>query len=582
MNDSIETLKKRILAARGEIPSDLVLKGGKIVNVFSGEIQEGDVAFFDGIIVGVGDGYQGKEHVKLEGKWVTPGLIDGHIHIESSMLPPSRLAAELLTHGTTAIVSDPHEIANVLGLDGVRFMLEDSRSIPFDIFFMAPSCVPATHLETSGATLGASELSGLKDDPRILGLAEMMNFPGVIMGDNSVLEKINLFSGKIVDGHAPLLSGHDLQAYLTAGVRSDHESTQKTEGFEKVSSGMMLMIREGTAARDLEELLPLVNKKNSRRFCLVSDDLHAEDIANRGHLNVTLKKAVRLGLDTVTAIQLVTLNPAEYFGLKNRGAVAPGYCADLTVFNDLVNFEPLLVYKNGHKVVDSGNLIGFPVKQSHEVSLGVTRHKPLRIAPIDPNSLRVPHMGAKAKIIELVPGRIITTMRVEEVKSEGGYVVTDIDSDILKLCVVERHQASGRIGFGLVRGFGLKKGAIASSVAHDSHNVIAAGVSDGEILRAIERVKTMGGGLAVAAGHEILAEVPLEIAGLMSTEPLDTLVRQLEKVKKACQHLGSNFEEPFMMLSFLALPVIPELKLTDRGLVDVNKFEIVPLFSKKE
>lgn len=582
MNDSIETLKKRILAARGEIPSDLVLKGGKIVNVFSGEIQEGDVAFFDGIIVGVGAGYQGKEHVKLEGKWVTPGLIDGHIHIESSMLPPSRLAAELLTHGTTAIVSDPHEIANVLGLDGVRFMLEDSRSIPFDIFFMAPSCVPATHLETSGATLGASGLSGLKDDPRILGLAEMMNFPGVIMGDNSVLEKINLFSGKIVDGHAPLLSGHDLQAYLTAGVRSDHESTQKTEGFEKVSSGMMLMIREGTAARDLEELLPLVNKKNSRRFCLVSDDLHAEDIANRGHLNVTLKKAVRLGLDTVTAIQLVTLNPAEYFGLKNRGAVAPGYCADLTVFNDLVDFEPLLVYKNGRKVVDSGNLIGFPVKQSHEVSLGVTGHKPLRIAPIDPNSLRVPHKGAKAKIIELVPGRIITTMRVEEVKSEGGYVVTDIDSDILKLCVVERHQASGRIGFGLVRGFGLKKGAIASSVAHDSHNVIAAGVSDGEILRAIERVKTMGGGLAVAAGHEILAEVPLEIAGLMSTEPLDTLVRQLEKVKKACQHLGSNFEEPFMMLSFLALPVIPELKLTDRGLVDVNKFEIVPLFSKKE
>lgn len=384
MNDSIETLKKRILAARGEIPSDLVLKGGKIVNVFSGEIQEGDVAFFDGIIVGVGAEYQGKEHVKLEGKWVTPGLIDGHIHIESSMLPPSRLAAELLTHGTTAIVSDPHEIANVLGLDGVRFMLEDSRSIPFDIFFMAPSCVPATHLETSGATLGASGLSGLKDDPRILGLAEMMNFPGVIMGDNSVLEKINLFSGKIVDGHAPLLSGHDLQAYLTAGVRSDHESTQKTEGFEKVSSGMMLMIREGTAARDLEELLPLVNKKNSRRFCLVSDDLHAEDIANRGHLNVTLKKAVRLGLDTVTAIQLVTLNPAEYFGLKNRGAVAPGYCADVTVFNDLVDFEPLLVYKNGRKVVDSGNLIGFPVKQSHEVSLGVTRHKPLRIAPNRP------------------------------------------------------------------------------------------------------------------------------------------------------------------------------------------------------
>lgn len=580
MNSSVEGLKERILAARRAIAADLVLKGGKVVNVFSGEIQERDVAFYDGIIVGIGVEYRGKEEVDLRGKWVVPGLIDGHLHIESSMLPPSRLAAELLVHGTTTIVSDPHEIANVLGLDGVRFMLQDSRSIPFDTFFMAPSCVPATHLETAGATLRASDLYALKDDPRVLGLAEMMNFPGVIMGDNDVLEKIDLFRDKILDGHCPLLGGHDLQAYLTAGIRSDHESTQRREGLEKVSNGMMLMIREGTSAKNLEELLPLINERNARRFCIVSDDLHAEDIKRQGHLDSTLKKAVGLGLDPVAALQLVTLNPAEYFGLRDRGAVAPGYRGDIVVFNDLEDFQVALVYKNGRKVVDSGELIDFPVKQDDGISLESTRHKPLRIAPMGPDTLRIQHMEGKARVIELVPGQLITSMRLEEVKSDGRYVATDTDLDVLKLCVVERHQASGRVGLGLVRGFGLRQGAIASSVAHDSHNVIAVGVSDDEILRAVERVKEMGGGLAVVAGNDMLAEAPLEIAGLMSTESLDTLVRQLQGVKEACQRLGCNLEEPFMMLSFLALPVIPELKLTDRGLVDVNRFQIVPLFGE--
>jgi len=580
VSSSIEALKRRILAARGEVPADLVLKDGNIVNVFSGEIQKGDVAFFDGIIVGIGTEYHGKEEVDLKGKWVAPGLIDGHLHIESSMLPPSRLAPELLVHGTTTIVSDPHEIANVLGLDGVRFMLEDSRSIPFDTFFMAPSCVPATHLETSGATLGASRLSELKGNPRILGLAEMMNFPGVMMGDTDVLEKIDLFREKIIDGHCPLLGGRDLQAYLTAGIGSDHESSRKREGLEKVSSGMMLMIREGTSAKDLEVLLPLVNQKNSRRFCLVSDDLHAEDIAEKGHLDATLKKAVRLGLDPNTALQLVTLNPAEYFGLRSRGAVAPGYCADIVVFHDLADFEVALVYKNGRKVVDSGTLIDFPVRQKIGIPLESTRHKPLNMAPMGPHSLRIQHREAKARIIELVAGQIITSMGIETVKSDGQYVATDIDSDILKLCVVERHRASGRVGVGLVRGFGLRQGAIASSVVHDSHNVIAVGVSDDEILRAVERVSIMGGGLTVVAGNDTLAEVPLEIAGLMSSESFGTLVRQLKAVKKACLHIGCSLEEPFMILSFLALPVIPEIKLTDRGLVDVNRFEIVSLFEE--
>ncbi len=580
MDSSEETIRARILAARGDVPADLVLKGGRVVNVFSGEIQKGDVALYDGIIVGVGEKYRGREEIDLRGKWLAPGLIDGHLHIESSMLPPSRLAPELLVHGTTTIVSDPHEIANVLGPDGVRFMLDQSLSIPFDIYFMAPSCVPATHLETAGAALRASDLSELKDEPRVLGLAEMMNFPGVIMGDEEVLKKIALFKDRILDGHCPLLSGHDLQAYLTAGIGSDHETSGFAEGHEKLANGMMIMIREGTNAKNLAELLPLVNNRNARRFCIVSDDLHAEDIKRQGHLDATLKKAVRLGLDPVTAIQLVTLNPAEYFGLRDRGAIAPGYRGDIVIFEDLEGFEVAKVYKNGRKVVESGELINFPVRQDALISLNSTTHKPLRIAPMDIESFSVYHRGGKARVIELVPGQIITTMRLEEVKSDGRYVATDIDSDILKLCVVERHQASGRIGVGLVRGFGLKRGAIASSVAHDSHNVIAVGVSDEEILRAVERVKEMGGGLAVVAGPDTLAETPLEIAGLMSTSPLNILVRQLEEVKEACLGLGCTLEEPFMMLSFLALPVIPDLKLTDRGLVDVNTFQIVPLFVK--
>jgi len=572
----INTLKERILAARRQIPADLVLKGGKVVNVFSGEIQERDVAIYAGFIVGVGFGYQGKEEVNVTGKWIVPGLMDGHIHIESSMLLPSNLAAALLAHGTTSIVSDPHEIANVMGIDGIQFMLSESGSIPFDVFFMAPSCVPATPLETAGAALSASDLKGLRNEPRVLGLAEVMNFPGVLMGDEGVLEKIALFADQVIDGHCPSVRGHDLQAYLTAGIRSDHESIEREEGLEKVEGGVMLMIREGTSAKNLEQLLPLINSKNARRFCFVSDDLHAEDIQERGHLNFVVRKAIQLGLDRVTAVQLVTLNPAEYFGLKDRGAIAPGYLADVVVLDELEGFEVAYVYKNGQLVVNRGTLLNFTQRQGSALPGG--HAKALNIAPLSPDSFRIPHSGGKARVIEVIPSQIITRVSYEQVESIDGWVTSDVKADILKLSVVERHRASGRIGLGLVKGFGLKRGAIASSVAHDSHNVIVVGVSDEEIFRAVEVVRDMGGGLAVVRGNETLAKTPLEIAGLMSGQPLKILATQLRAVREAAYGIGCILKEPFMSLSFLALPVIPELKLTDRGLVDVNRFMIVPLF----
>ncbi|MBN1277144.1 MAG: adenine deaminase [Deltaproteobacteria bacterium] len=576
MLTSSESLQNRILAARREITADLVLKKGRVVNVFSGSIQEKDVAVYDGIIIGTGSGYKGKKEVELEGKWVIPGLIDAHIHVESSMLSPSNLAAALLMHGTTAIISDPHEIANVMGLEGINFMLEDSRSIPFDVYFMAPSCVPATALETSGAELGVSDLEELYNEPRILGLAEMMNFPGVLMGDLKVIDKIRLFQNKVLDGHCPLLSGYDLQAYISAGIRSDHESTVLSEGLEKVENGMMLMIREGTSAKNLKELLPLVNSTNYRRFCFVSDDLHAEDLNKRGHLDFVLKKAVQLGLDPLTAVRLATINPSEYFGLKDRGAIAQGYIADIVVLDDLNRFEVKSVYKNGNMVVDSGKLISFPRKENELFSL---KPKPLNIFHLNKESFKIPDKGCEARVIEIIPGQLITRMRFERPNSKNGFVVSDIDADILKLCVVERHKATGNIGLGLVRGFGLKRGAVASSVAHDSHNVIAAGVTDDDIFHAVDRVRLMGGGIAAVCNSETLAEVPLEIAGLMSCQHIESLLKQLGTIREAVAFLGCEIEDPFMVLSFLALPVIPELKLTDKGLVDVNRFEVVPLFN---
>lgn len=579
MNERIELQRRRIAAARGESPADLVLRCGSVVNVFSGEIAVRDLAVKDGVIVGLGEGYQGAEERDVSGRFLLPGFIEGHLHIESSMMMPRSLGAALVVHGTTALIADPHEIANVMGMDGVRLMLEDSRDIPFDFFFMAPSCVPATHMETSGAELHAGDLAPLLYEPRILGLAEMMNFPGVLEGDEEVLRKIDLFRNRVVDGHSPGLTGRDLQAYLTAGIGSDHESFALAEGREKVEAGMMLMIREGTSARNLAALLPLVNRANWNRFCLVHDDLHAEDLAERGHLDHLLRRAVQLGLDAVTAVRLATINPAHYFGLRRRGALAPGYRADIAVAKELESFEIQAVYKDGILVAEEGRLTGIqPWGVAGQAAIHPPSPEPLRIAPFTPDRLGMPHPGGEARVIGLVPGELITRALTLPVPAVQARVQTDVANDILKLCVVERHKGSGRIGLGLVQGFGLERGALASSVAHDSHNVIAVGVDDASIHQAVMRVRDMGGGLVVAAEGRILAEVSLEVAGLMTRAPFEELVQKIRAAKDRASELGATGPEPFMALSFLALPVIPELKLTDQGLVDVNRFAVVPVF----
>ena len=570
---NIELLQQRIRAARGQIPAELVLKRGKVVNVFSGEILEKDVAIHQGRIVGIGEGYAGRQEVDAQGRFIVPGLIDGHMHVESTMLLPSRLAASLLVHGTTAIVSDPHEIANVMGLEGIRFLLKESEGLPFDLFFMAPSCVPATSLETSGASLEQEELLSLREEPRILGLAEVMNYPGVLDGDEKVLAKLLLFGARVIDGHAPSLVGRDLQAYCSAGIRSDHETSDFKEAEEKLRAGMMIMMREGTSAKNLEALVPLVKQKNSRRFCLVTDDLHPEDLLAKGHLDHVLRKAVRLGVEPLTAIQMVSLHPAEFFRLHDRGAIAPGYRADLVVFEDLERFLPERVYKDGRLVALHGKTMGFPQNEDKDLPA-----RPILIPSLSAESFRIRKEGSRARVIELIPGQILTRERIVEAPSANGWVISDIRNDVLKLVVLERHRGTGRIGRGLVRGFGLQRGALASSVAHDSHNLIAVGVEDLDLFAAIEEVRRMGGGLVAAEGGSILAKAALGIGGLMSKEPLETLSTQIKTLSLAAKSLGCTLAKPFMALSFLSLAVIPELKLTDRGLVDVRLFAEVPLF----
>ncbi len=566
-------LKHRIEVARGKRPADLILSNGRVVSVLADEIIKADVAVADGVVVGFGD-YKAKKRIDLKGGFISSGLIDGHLHIESTLLSPCEFARAVVPHGTTSVVADPHEIANVLGSRGIRYMLEASEGLPLDIYLSLPSCVPATNLETSGARLGAKELKKFVGNPRIAGVGEVMDYPGVLAGRPSLLAKTKLMPGMRVDGHAPGLTGKDLYAYIAANISSDHESTSAKEALEKLMAGLHIMIREGTTEKNLRELAKMVTPANSHRCFFCSDDRSPLDLMRDGHIDDILRKAIGYGIPPITALQMATNNAPYYFRLPTRkGAVAVGYAADLVIFDDLKKFDARMVFKNGVLVAREGKMIA-----RCEPERKVKQENTVHVGKIRPNCLELWSTRKRARVIKIIPGQIVTEQSIVTVKKDRGLVVSDTKSDILKLAVFERHKASGRVGVGLVCGFGLKNGALASTVAHDSHNIIVVGTNDADMLSAVEALKKMGGGFVAVTGGKVRAAVELPIAGLMTDETVEIVSSKYERLQRVAKELGSKMENPFLQLSFLALPVIPALKLTDKGLVDAVAFRIVPLF----
>lgn len=564
-----------INVARGFEKADLVIKNANIVNVLSEEIHKADIAIKDGIIAGIGENYSGEKEIDIQGAYVTPSFIDGHVHLESTMMLPSEFAKVALPAGTTTVIIDPHEISNVLGLHGISFMHEAVKNLPLDVYTMLPSCVPATPFETSGFDLNSYDLSLLIDKPWVLGLAEMMNFPGVLNQDNNVMAKLELAKsrGKCIDGHAPYLHGKDLCAYIASGVKSDHECTTPDEAVEKLRLGMYVMIREGTAAKDLDALMPVLKTCNTRKCIFVTDDRHPADL--KEHINGMVRRAVEAGVDPVKAVQIASLNTAEYFGLKNLGAIAPGYKADLLILPDLKTFKPDLVIKNGVVAAENGKLIAeLPENEALAVRNSVN------VRWITPEDFRIEANGSKVTALEVIPHQLITKSVVSEVKIEDGNAVSNIDNDTLKICVIERHRATGNIGKGFVKGFNLKCGAIASTVAHDSHNMIVIGTNDADMYAAAVALIKCKGGKVVVKDGEVISELPLPIAGLMSDRDFDYVVNKCEELNKTAHSIGCKIEDPFMTMGFLSLPVIPELKVTDKGVFDTNKFDFIDIFEK--
>lgn len=578
------TLTETIQAARGLHPVDLLLRGGTLVNVLSGELYQSDVAIHGGRVVGLGEGYQGREEVDCRGKWIAPGFIDGHMHVESTLVTVPEFARAVLPHGTVAAIFDPHEIANVHGIEGIRYILDSRQGVPLNAFVMLSSCVPATHMETAGARLEAADLAPLFEEEGVIGLAEVMNFPGVVFADAGVLAKVQAAREKnlMIDGHAPGLSGQNLNAYIAAGVGSDHECTTVEEAREKLRKGMRLMIREASTAKNLEALLPLVTPENARRCCFVTDDRHPSDLLNEGHVDHVVRKAIRLGLDPMTAIRMATINTAEWFRLdqQGHGAIAPGWRADVLVLDDLETISIERVYVNGQLVAQEGQM---------SIDLPSTAQTGDQKMPLPPSvkveathfkGFRMPAEGQNVKVIDIIAGQIVTARGLEEAKIVAGEAVADTTRDLLKMAVVERHGKGNSVGLAFVRGFGLKSGAIASSVAHDSHNIVIAGTNDADMRHALEAIVAMNGGLVVVNDGQTLASLALPIAGLMSDRPLHEVRDAVEALHDAYHQLGGDLSDPFMQLAFLALPVIPTLKLTDQGLVDVEKFEIVSVWEE--
>ena len=561
-----------LAVARGDEPADLVLRNGWVVNVFTGEVEKLDVAVARGRVAGMGPDYEAHAQVDLEGRYLLPGFLDAHVHIESSMVAPPEFARAVVPRGTTTAITDPHEIANVHGLEGIDYMLAASEGLPMDVFVMASSCVPATPMGTSGAELTASDLARYRDHPRVLGLAELMNFPGAIGGDPGVLEKVAMYAHRVVDGHCPGISGQDLSAYVAAGPSSDHEATTAEEALEKLRRGLWVFFRQATNARNLDALLPALTPENAGRVALCTDDRQPPDLLDEGGIDFMVRRVVAHGVDPIQAIRLATLNPANYFGLWDRGAVAPGRRADLVVTSSLEELPVEAVYHAGQPVAEDGALVPGLLPDS------VAPPQPSMHVDADALDFRIPAREGKARAIGVVPDQLVTRHESVEPRVVGDEVVADPEADLLKIAVVERHGRGGGRAVGLVRGLGFKEGGLAGTVAHDHHNLIVAGADDPSMEVAARRVAELQGGLAVARDGAVVAELSLPVGGLMSDRDIHQTREAFEKVVAAARGLGSHLWDPFMALSFLGLEVIPDLKITDQGLVDVRTFQPVGLW----
>ncbi len=561
-----------LAVARGDAPADLLFRNGRVLNVFTGEVEEAEVAVWQGQVAGIGPGYRAARVVDLAGRFLLPGFIDAHVHVESSLATPPEFARAVVPRGTTTVVADPHEIANVHGLEGIRYMLDASDGLPLTVFVMAPSCVPATPMGTAGAELDSAALATLLGHPRVLGLAEVMNFPGVIQGDPGVLAKLAAFRGRVVDGHAPGVTGRPLCAYVAGGPGSDHECTTPGEAVEKLRRGLFLFLREATNARNLRDLLPALTPENRRRVALCTDDRQPPDLLDQGGVDAMVRTLLESGIPPVDAVRMATLNPAEYFRLGDRGAIAPGRRADLLVVGNLEELAIEEVYAGGELVARQGKPLPWVLPPPPAPPPASMRVRWQEV------SLRIPAREGRVRVIRAIPDQIVTGSEETVPRLKEGEVVADPGRDLLKMAVLERHTGSGRVGLGLVAGVGLREGAIAGTVAHDHHNLVAIGVDDASILAAARRVAELGGGLVAARGGKVLAELALPVGGLMSTAPIEAVREGLDAVVDAAKALGSPLHDPFMAMSFLALEVIPSLKLTDRGLVDVDRFRPVELW----
>ena len=567
-----EHLRNLIHKAKGVEPSELVLKNANIINVFTGEVIHSNVAIDNGIIVGIGD-YSGLVEIDLDGAFLSPGFIDSHVHIESSMSSPSQFAKVIVPRGITSIIADPHEIANVKGLDGIRYIIDESKKTPLDVYIALPSCVPATSFENSGATLLAEDLATLLNEKSVISLGEVMDYPGVINADDKMLDKLLLAKDMIIDGHGPMISGKDLNAYVVAGVKTEHESSTIEEAEERLRLGMYILLREGSAARDLGNLISLVNKDNLRRFLFCTDDKHPEDLIREGSIDYNIKLAIEKGLDPIDAIRIATLNACECYGLKNKGAIAPGYRADLVVIDNLEEINIKMVFKDGKLVAQNNEPLFDPQPYLPEYM-----KNSVKIANIKIKDLDLHINGKTANVIGVIADSLVTDKLILSIDSLDN-IFKYSDNDILKLVVVERHKGTGNIGIGLIKGFNIKNGAIGSTIAHDSHNILVVGDNDEDILLVIKELEKIGGGITIVSNGSVVKSLTLEIGGIMTSVEIEKTNNTLKDMMNISYNLlkVNPKIDPFMTLAFMALPVIPKLKLTDVGLFDVEEFKFIPI-----